>query len=397
MSARASVSAGRHGGRGALVVLLLVLVGAACSRPGEAKPEAAPPVPVTVIRPERRAIARTISLTAGIEAYEQAPIYAKVPGYVAEIAVDIGDRVAEGQRLATLEMPEMAQQYAQAESALAERRAELAKANAETALQKVQLARSRNLRAKDAITEQDLDQSTARSATAVAAVDLATARIGSAEARLAELRALMSYAELRAPFAGVVTRRYVDRGALVQAATSNNNVRPVVIVARVDKVRVFTDVPEPDVPFIGRDLPATLEVAATPGRRFTGQITRFAGALDPSSCTMHTEVDFDNPDGALLPGMYGTLVIDVETHPDALTVPEEAVRVEKAKTVVFVVDGDHAAVRAVKTGFAAEHRVEILEGLGDGETLIASASAVVDGTPVQVTRTPEQPRAGRGS
>ena len=200
----------------------------------------------------------------------------------------------------------------------------------------------------------------------------------------------MQYATLRAPFAGVVTRRFVDRGALVQASSSNNS--PLLIVARTDTVRVFADVPEPDVPFISRGDRAVLAVAALPSRTFAGQIIRLAEALDPSSRTMRTEVDLPNADGTLRPGMDGTLTIAVETHPDALTVPEAAVRREKARAVVYLVDGDHAAERIVKTGLTAEARVEILEGLGDGDRVITSgAIGLSEGAPVQVV---EAPRTG---
>jgi RND family efflux transporter MFP subunit len=292
--------------------------------------------------------------------------------------------------LATLEIPEMADRLAQTAQQLAQQRAEVSKAEAEAALQKIVFARSRGLRAKDAITEQDLDEARARATKASAELGLARAREKGAEARVAELRALMQYATLRAPFAGVVTRRFVDRGALVQASSSNNS--PLLIVARTETVRVLADVPEPDVPSISHGDRAALLVSALPGRSFAGQVTRFAGALDPSSRTMRTEVDLPNPDGTLRPGMYGTLTITVEAHPDALTVPEAAVRREKTRAVVYVVDGDRAAERIVKPGLAAEGRVEILEGLGDGDRVIISgAIGLGDGAPVQVV---EAPRTG---
>ncbi len=347
-----------------------LLAGAACSHPMEGTKAPEPPaVEVAATRPERQAIARAISLSAGVEAFEQAPLYARVAGYVESVAVDLGDRVTEGQILATLEVPELTEQSAQAEQ-------QLARAQAEATLQRSILTRSEGLRAKDAITDQDLDEARARAAKAGAELRLAAARVS-------ELQTLGEYASVRAPFAGIVTRRFVDRGALVQASTSSNS--PLVTVARIETVRVFADVPEPEVSFVGREDRAVLEVAALPGQRFTGHVTRFAVALDPASRTMRTEVDFANPDGALRPGMYGTLTIALETHPDALTVPEAAVRREKTRALVYVIDGDHAVERAVKAGFAADGRVEIVDGLADGETVIASGLAsVADGVRVRV-------------
>ncbi len=374
------------GARSRSVLVVALLIAAGCSGSTDARKEpTAPAAEVAVVRPVRRPLARTITRAAGLEPYEQAPLYAKVGGYVASIAVDIGDRVNEGQVLAVLEIPEMAQQYAQAENQLAERQAEVVKAEAEAVLRRIMLDRSRGLRAKDAVTEQDLDQARAESAKANAELQLARARASSAEARLAELRTLMEYARLRAPFAGIVTQRFVDRGALVQAATSSNGVSPVVVVARLDTLRAFVDVPEPEVPFVDRGDRAVLEVASVPGRGFAGKLTRFAGALDPGSRTMRAEVDFPNADGTLLPGMYGTMTIALETHPHALTLPEAAVRRGKARAIVYLLDGDHAVERAVTTGFAADERVEILDGLADGEPVIASGGAdLSDGTPVKM-------------
>jgi RND family efflux transporter MFP subunit len=196
----------------------------------------------------------------------------------------------------------------------------------------------------------------------------------------------MDYANLRAPFVGIVTHRFVDRGAFLPAATSTA-MSPVVTVARVDTLRASVDVPEPDVPFVDRSDGAVLEVVSLPGRLFEGQVTRFAGALDPGSRTMRTEVDFPNPDGALFPGMYGTLAIVVETHANALTIPETALRRQRNQATVYVVEGNHAAERVVRTGVVAEGRVEILEGLADGDRVVASgAKSISDGTQVQVIR-----------
>jgi RND family efflux transporter MFP subunit len=364
----------------------LLLLAAGCSGSTEARKEpAAPAMKVAVVRVERQPLARTVTLAASLEPYEQAPLYAKVAGYVASIAVDIGDRVDEGQVLATLEIPEMAQQHAQAENQLAVQRAEVSRAEAEAELRRLILERSRGLRSRDAITAQDLDQARAEAAKASAELELARARARSAQARLGELQTLMEYARLRAPFAGIVTQRFVDRGALVQAATSSANVSPVVTVARTDTLRAFVDVPEPEVPFVDRADRAVLEVASLPGKRFEGVVTRVAGALDPSSRTMRTEIDFPNPDGILLPGMYGTMTIAVETHANALTLPETAVRRGKTRAVVYPLDGNRAVERVVTTGFSSEGRVEILAGLADGERVVGSvAPGLSDGTPVEV-------------
>jgi RND family efflux transporter MFP subunit len=234
-----------------------------------------------------------------VEAFEVAPLHAKVSGYLERITVDIGDRVSRDQVLAVLDIPEMGGEYAAAQARLSEARAQSAKAEADLALQKVVVERHRKLRERRAVTEQDLDEAEAKHLSAQASLELARARVKSAEAELERLGALMEYAKIKAPFDGVVTERHADPGALVQAATSSGAVVPMLTVARVDRVRVFIDVPEPEVPYVDHSDRATFVPKALDGEDFSGRVTRFAGALNPSTGTMRTEVDFDNPDGRL--------------------------------------------------------------------------------------------------
>jgi RND family efflux transporter MFP subunit len=264
-----------------------------------AAPQAEAPVAVRVAAAERHDVARTIALPATVEAFEVAPLHAKVSGYLERITVDIGDRVSRDQVLAVLDIPEMGGEYAAAQARLSEARAQSAKAEADLALQKVVVERHRKLRERRAVTEQDLDEAEAKHLSAQASLELARARVKSAEAELERLGALMEYAKIKAPFDGVVTERHADPGALVQAATSSGAVVPMLTVARVDRVRVFLDVPEPEVPYVDHSDRATFVPKALDGEDFSGRVTRFAGALNPSTGTMRTEVDFDNPDGRL--------------------------------------------------------------------------------------------------
>ncbi len=372
----------RRSTQGALLLTAAAVL-AACTSPGERTASPAAAVSAPVIHAERNAMARTVSLAANVEAYEQAPLYAKVPGYVATINVDIGDVVVEDQLLATLEMPEMAHQYAQAESHRIEQRAALASARAEAELQERLMKRSVGLRAKDAISEEDLEQARAGAAKARAELALADARTTTVEARLKELEAFMGYGELRAPFAGIITKRFVDRGALVQAATSSSDVRPVVVVARVDQLRISVDVPEPDVPLVDVGDPAALTIAALPDRTFTSTVARIAGALDPRSRTMRAEVDLPNTDGILRSGMYGTLTIDVETVADALTLPTAAVNQGRKGASVFVLDGDVARQRPVTVGLADDDRLQILAGISTADEVVGTTAGIADGTRIQ--------------
>lgn len=373
-----------------LVVWFTLMFIAGCTDSREVSAQKAGSVPETsvpsvqVITPQRKAISRTLTLPGSVEAFEKAKLYAKVAGYLDKIHVDIGDQVKKGQALAVLDIPEMAMEYAQAEAELAEAKARHVKAQADYDLQKVELERSKSLREREAITQQELDEAQAKHEAASAGVKLAQARIDNARAHLGKLKTLMAYATIKAPFDGVVTERFVDPGALVQVATSDVDVSPVVTVQRVDKVRVFVNVPEPDVPAVDQGDPATLVLSALPEKKFEGEVTRFASALDSSTRTMKVEVDFPNPERLLRPGMYGSLTLALETTAEAVTLPATALLSEKDKMFVYVVEDGQVRRIEVTTGMDDGIRVEILNGLHGGEqVIVAGASAVSDGSPVR--------------
>jgi RND family efflux transporter MFP subunit len=369
------------------LALLATLGLTACGPTSDAAPPSHTPAPVSVqvTRVARGDMIRSISLSASVEAFETARLYAKVAGYLGKIMVDIGDRVTKGQVLAILDIPEMAMEYTQAEAEQAEAKAQLVKARTDYTLQKVVLERSKTLRAREAITPQQLDEATAKCEVAAAEVTLARSRIDNVQARLGKLKTLMEYTKITAPFDGIVAERFVDPGALIQAATTASvNVSPVVTVQRVDMVRVFVNVPETEVPAVDRGDPATLVLSALPEKKFAGTVTRFASALDPSTRTMKVEIDFPNPDGLLHPGMYGNLTLNLETHAEALTLPAPALVTEKGKTFVYVVEDGKARRVEVTTGIDDGIRVEITKGLqGNEAVIVGGASTVTDGGAVR--------------
>lgn len=382
----------------ALAAVLLAGTHGCAERTGSERAERATAAErtVEVSLPEHRAIARTISLPASVEPFERARLYAKVAGYVDRMLVDIGDHVARGQVLAELEIPEMAPESAEARAQLAEAEAEHARAVAEDDLQRVTFERSRSLRQRSSITEQELDQAKASHRRAEASVALSRARIESLRARVARLDAMTEYARIRAPFDGIVTERFVDPGTLVQAATSSNDVSPVVTMQRLDEMRVVVAVPEREVAAIERGRPATLVVNGLPAERFTGEVSRFAGALDAATRTMRVEVDVPNPRGTLKAGMYGSLTLDLEARADTLTVPAAAVVAEKDRRFVFVVRDGRAHKLPVTTGADDAIRVAITSGLDPGEAVVVSgAGSLGDGTVVHAE--PRAPRAESGA
>ena len=360
-----------------------------CSdRTSRATPDASPPADVSVrVAPAEHAqIHRALTLPASVEAFEEARLYAKVSGYLGEISVDIGDHVTEDQVLAVLDIPEMEGEYAAVEARLAEARANQAKAEADARLQELIHERSKGLRERAAITEQDLDEAKAKHAASQATLALARARVKTAKAELARHDALMQYIYIRAPFDGVVTERFADPGTLIQIATTDPDVTPIVTVARVDRVRVSIDIPEPEVPFVDKQDRATFRPNALGDVAFEGHVSRSAGALNPATRTMRTEVDFANLDGRLYPGMYGTLTIELETHDEAVTVPAAVVATDKdGNAYINVVRDGVVHKQPVRIGIDDGIRVEVLEGVSEKEQCIVSASgSVEDGAPVEV-------------
>jgi RND family efflux transporter MFP subunit len=200
---------------------------------------------------------------------------------------------------------------------------------------------------------------------------------------MARTDALLDYATIKAPFEGIVTDRFVDPGAMIQTSASSSGA-PIVTLMNMDTVRVFIDVPEPDVRFVTRQTAVRLSVEALPGREFSGIVGRYSTALDPKTRTMKTEIDYPNADHALRPGMYGAAALELEKREGALTLPATTLLVEKDVAFVYVVVDGRAKRSPVRTGLNDGIVVEILEGLTGGESVIvAGKGTVTEGTPVR--------------
>jgi RND family efflux transporter MFP subunit len=344
--------------------LALVVVGPpiACAPAGSAQAGAAAgPVDnslpsVMVTRVKTAVLERQVTLPGTVRPYQEATLYAKVGGYLRSIAVDRGDRVRAGQVVAELEVPEI--------------QAEMGKLAAEleaAAVEKKRLFDAAQ-RAPDLVTPQALDS--------------ARAKHDIAAANLERTRTLLGYAKLTAPFTGVITKRWVDRGAFIPAATSSSAARSAAVVTLMDfsRVRVDVAVPETEVPRVRVGLPASLSVSEIPGKTFAGRVTRIAYALEDATRTMGTEIEIPNADGALRPGMYASVRIGLERRTDALLVPAEAVVTQKGQSFAFTVAGGRARKVALRTGLDDGVRVEVLAGLAPGEmVVVAGAQALTDG------------------
>ena len=319
-----------------------------------ASSQAAEPMPVKFSSAKRAEIHRWITLPGTLKANQQATLYAKVAGYLANVAVDKGDTVKAGQLLGELEVPELL--------------ADAKKYEADVKVAEIDLTRlvDAQKKAPDLILPQALDK--ARAAASVAL------------ANLERTNTLLHFAKITAPFAGMITGRFVDNGAFVPSATSGSAAQNAAIFTLMDytTVRAQVAVPEVEVSFIRPGLPVKLTLEALPGKTFDATVSRSNGALEEATRTMLIEADVPNADGALRPGMYANVRIAVEKHTGVITVPVEALAMEKTNAFVFKVADGKAKKTAVKLGFNDGANAEILEGLADGEGVILVGKATIN-------------------
>lgn len=326
---------------------LLGAVTLSAQTPAPAAPE------VAVTTPRRGEIFRFVTLPGTLRADQQVTLHAKVAGYLKTIAVDKGDTVKAGQLLAEIEIPELVAERTRHEAEL-----KVAKLEAE----RLKTAREK---APDLITPQ--------------ASDTADSRVAIAEAALQQNETMLRYGKITAPFAGVVTMRYVDSGAFVPAATAGTNPAAAAIVTISDyaTVRARVAVPEVEAARVQVGQPVVLTSDALPGRTFKGKVSRHSGVLDEATRSLLVEADFPNSDGTLRPGMYAIIKIGVERHENVLQVPAAALVKEKAAGFLFtLVDGKANRV-PVKYGFNDGANVEIAEGIPENARVILPGKATL--------------------
>jgi RND family efflux transporter MFP subunit len=312
----------------------------------------------------REDLSKEVTISAEFRPYVEAKLNAKVSGYVSKMNVDFGDEVKAGQLLATIEVPELAAQLANAEAAA--RKAEADNVNASLIFTRL---KSVNEQHPNLIAQQDLD-------TAQANDQATTAAIAAAKAEVEKYRTLAGYTNIVAPFDGVVTHRFADPGELIQAGTSSDTqARPLVRVADNYRLRLDFPVTVDYVKDIHVGDEVDVRVDSLDGEILIGKISRFTGEVDDKTRTMTTEIEVPNSDLTVLPGMYATAILKVEKRPNALAVPTEAVSGEKSP-VVFVVTRDHQIEqRAVKLGLETPEKFEVLDGLREGELVVIGSHA----------------------
>jgi RND family efflux transporter MFP subunit len=391
---------------------------------------------VKVVRPVNTVLKRTTTQPCTVHAYHQAELYAKVAGYLKTLNVDIGDSVSEGTELAVIHVPEMdkarekqeatirrlqadEKRYAAskklaianvsaAESMRDQAAADVNKANAQLTADESEFKRVKELAANKVVADRLRDEarnhfeaSQAAKTSSIAALATAKAQVSVAQQKqavaqaeldaageetnvahkeLEEMDALLAYATLRAPFNGVVTQRNIDPGDLVRniQSTSNNASQPLFTISQLDKVRVQIAVPENDAAWANVKDAVTVTLRSMPNRPLTGKISRVSGQLAVSTRTMLVEVDLLNPDGILIPGMFGEATVFLDEKANCLMLPATAVHFDKdefgvIQKTVFVVDSDDTVQKVkVATGLDDGKQIEITEGLTVNDRVVES-------------------------
>ena len=349
-----------------------------CSKPRAATTAIDAPI-VAVAKASRTDLSQTLTLAAEFRPFQEIDVHAKVAGYLKVIYVDVGDRVKAGQLLAVLEIPELRDEVAQDEATVRRSREEINRAKAdleraESAHEIAHLASTRLagvLKSRpNLVAQQDLDDAAGRDRMAEAQVATAKAGLAAAEEQLAvataaasKTKTLFEYARITAPFAGVVTHRYADTGAMIQAGTSSQTqAMPVVRLSQDDRLRLTIAVPESAVARVRVGEPVEVRVEAV-GRTFPGTVARSAARVNPETRTMDTEVDVPNRDLTLVPGMYAYASLALERANGVVAVPIQALDRGEDKTTVLTVRDGTVERREVKLGLESADRVEIVAGL----------------------------------
>jgi RND family efflux transporter MFP subunit len=361
-------------------------------RDRDADPKAAEIPTATVAIAKRGVLSNTLSLAGQFQPYQEIEVHAKVSGYVQHIYVDIGDRVRAGQTLAVLEIPELDAQLKGTQAELLHSKDEVVRAEnevirAESDHAALHAAYARLQQAAAArpglIAEQELDDSRSKDLAAEAQIDAAKAALAAArqqtevsDADRMRVGALAAYATVTAPLTGVITWRYADTGALIQAGTaSNTQSMPLVKLAQSDILRLRLPVPESAVSYIHAGAAVQVQVKAI-GRTFSGKVVRFTRSVSLDTRTMETEIDVDNADLSLTPGMYADTSVELEHKDNALSVPVQAVVQGANEHYLLVVDAQgRVQKRAVELGEQTSDRAEILQGLSEKEQVIVGGQA----------------------
>jgi RND family efflux transporter MFP subunit len=369
-----------------VLALAVSLCPAGCG--GDRKSESATAQPAPVVKVTRKNLSSTLEISSEFEPFQEIDVFAKVSGYVQKLYVDYGTHVKQGQLLAVLEIPELQQQLLQDEASLRRADQDVSRAReeqsrAESAYNVAHVTYTRladvQKNRPELVAQQEIDVAQGKDLEASAGVSSAKDSLAAAEqaslaakAAMAKDKAMFEYSRMTAPFDGVVTKIYAFTGALLPAGTSAAKGDSALCrLSQNDLLRLVIPVPERAVPGIKDGQPVEVDVSSL-NKTFTGKIIRFSDQIDPDTRTMHTEIDVPNPKYELVPGMYASVKIPLQSVTDVLTIPVQAVQSKgTGEGVVLLVNStNHLERREVKIGIQTATDDEILDGLHENETVV---------------------------
>jgi RND family efflux transporter MFP subunit len=370
-----------------LALLMAPVLLAGCARTGKVDAAVGAPV-AAVVTVARHDLANTLEIASEFEPYQEIEVYAKVSGYIQKLYVDWGTHVKEGQPLADLEIPELEQQLQEDqatihrnESELDRAREELTRANSAYKVAHLTYSRLADVQKSQPglVAQEDIDVSEGKDVEANAGVSAAKDALASAEQAVAASKAMLdkdkvlyAYSHIVAPFEGVVTRLYAYKGALLPGGTSSNiSTQALCRLSQNNLLRLVIPVPERAVPDLRLGEKIDVKISAT-GKNFTGKVIRVSDQIDVQTRTMHTEVEVPNPSYELVPGMYASAEIPLQTAQKALTLPMQAVQPNGTDkgTVLLVDSANQIERRTVMLGLQTGTQVEIVSGLNENDRVV---------------------------
>lgn len=337
---------------------------------------------VATVTAERTTLGEDLVLPGAVQAYIEAPIYARTSGYLKAWQTDIGTPVTKGQLLAEIETPEVDQQLSQA-------RADLATARANEALSNSTNLRWQGLLSTESVSKQDADEKSGDAAAKKAAAE-------SAAANVARLRDLESFKRVVAPFSGVITARNTDIGALINAGQSTGT--ELFRIADTRRLRIYVGVPESFAAVTRPGLEAELRFAERPNGRFIAKTVRTSNALDPILRTLQVELELDNAKGEIFPGAYAEVHFKIPASAETLRLPANTVLFRAAGLQVATLDTDHRVrLKSIVQGRDFGNTIEVLSGLEPNEVVVLNPpDSITNGQQVRIATPAAAPAKDNG-
>jgi RND family efflux transporter MFP subunit len=327
---------------------------------------------VAVTKVVREDLDQDLWLSAEFRPYQEISLHSKVAGYVKSISVDVGDQVKAGQKIAELEVPELEDELAKAQSSYQASLQEVKRAEADYAQANIVFERLQGVTKEHPklVAQQELDDARAKHDAMNGALGVAQRRVEERQSEVNKTKTLLDYATITVPFEGIITRRYADTGALIQAGTaSNTQAMPLVDLAQQDLLRLVFPVPESAASIIQIGAPVEVSVSSL-NEKFPGKISRFSGKVERNTRTMHTEVDVPNPNGRFKPGMYAFVRVILQEEKNALVVPVQSVSQGDKPTILILNKDNVIEERPVKIGLQTPDKVQIREGVAEGDLVL---------------------------